>query len=361
MAETLDPLTARLATRTLELCQIPSPIGEERELADWIERWARRLYPAGQVFRHSHSIALGNFSDPRPTVGLVGHLDTVPPHPSDAPAHIDGGRIFGRGSSDMKGGLAVMMALAESLPREKLPYNLILIIYEREEGPYLESGLGPLFELQPALKSVALGIALEPTDNVVQVGCLGSIHATLRISGKSAHSARPWQGENAIHKAGPLLSDLLSLPRREVSFAGFPFYEVFSVTHAAGGRARNVVPDQFEMNLNYRFAPGKSIAAAQEEVRRQVAGRAEIEFLDLAPSGRVCSENPLFQKFLAQTGLAAASKQAWTDVARFSELGVDAINFGPGESAQAHQQGESAPAAALSVAFEKFSTFLRGS
>src|SRR5260370_10586740 len=208
MAETPDPLTARMATRTLELCQIPSPMGEEGELADWIERWARRLDPAEQAFRRSDSSALGNFSDPRPTIGLVGHLDTVPPHPSDAPAHIDGGRIFGRGSSDMKGGLAVMMALAESLPREELPYNLILIIYEREEGPYLESGLGPLFELLPALKSVALGIALEPTYNVVQGGCLGSIHATLPVSGKSAHSPRPWQGANAITKAGPWLPGL---------------------------------------------------------------------------------------------------------------------------------------------------------
>ncbi len=174
----------------------------------------------------------------------------------------------------MKGGLAVMMGLAESLPRDQLPYNLVIIFYEREEGPYLENGLGPLFEHLPALKSISLGIALEPTDNVVQVGCVGSIHATLRISGKSAHSARPWQGENAIHRAGPLLAELLSLPRREVFSGGLPFYEVFSVTRARGGRARNVVPDQFEMNLNYRFAPGKSIAEAQEDVRRCVAGRA---------------------------------------------------------------------------------------
>ena len=259
----------------------------------------------------------------------------------------------------MKGGLAVMMALAESLPREQLPYNLILIFYEREEGPYQESGLGPLFDLQPALKSVALGIALEPTDNVVQVGCLGSIHATLRISGKSAHSARPWQGSNAIHQAGPLLSELLSLPRREVSFAGFPFYEVFSITRAAGGRARNVVPDQFEMNLNYRFAPGKSISEAQEDVRRQVAGRAEIEFLDVAPSGRVCSDNRLFQKFLAVTGLAAASKQAWTDVARFSALGVAAVNFGPGENAQAHQKNESTSLALLHEGYGIVERWLR--
>ena len=361
MAHAPDSLTAGLAARTLELCRIRSPIGDEREIADWIEAWARGVYPRGEIFRHSNSLALGALSDSRATVALVGHLDTVPAHPSDAAPRSEVGRIFGRGSSDMKGGLAVMMGLAESLPRKQLPYNLVLVFYEREEGPYLGNGLGPLFELLPALKSISLGIALEPTDNVVQVGCVGSIHATLRISGKSAHSARPWQGENAIHKAGPLLSDLLSLPRREVFFSGFPFYEVFSVTRAGGGRARNVVPDQFEMNVNYRFAPGKSLAEAQEDVRRLVGGRADIEFIDLAPSGRVCTDNPLFGQLLAITQLPAAAKQGWTDVARFSEFGVDAINFGPGEAAQAHQQNESAPAAALAVAYEKLSLFLRGS
>jgi succinyl-diaminopimelate desuccinylase len=361
MAEAIDALANRLAARTLELCRIRSPVGEERELADWIEAWARKHYSHGEVFRHSHSLALGSLADSRPTVALIGHLDTVPAHPSDAAPRMAEGRVYGLGSSDMKGGLAVMTALRESLQVGQLPYNLVLIFYEREEGPYRESGLGPLFERLPQLKSISLGIALEPTDNVVQVGCVGSIHATLRIFGRSAHSARPWQGENAIHKAGPLLTELLSLPRREVSFGGFPFFEVFSVTRASGGRARNVVPDQLEMNLNYRFAPGRTLAEAQEEVRRRVAGRAEIEFTDVAPSGRVCTDNPLFQKLLALTGLPAASKQAWTDVARLAEFAVDAINFGPGETAQAHQQNESAPVSALAVAFEKLAAFLRSS
>src|SRR5262249_39001973 len=182
-----------------------------------------------------------------------------------------------------------------------------------------------------------------------------------RFSGKTAHSARPWQGVNAIHAAGPLLAELLTLPRREVSFAGFPFYEVFSVTRASGGRARNVVPDLLEMNLNYRFAPGKSAEQAKQEVEALVAGRAEIEFTDLAPSGRVCSDNRLFQKFLKITGLPAASKQAWTDVARFSAFGVDAINFGPGETAQAHQQNESASISALAVAYDNLRAFLTAS
>ncbi|HSP78290.1 MAG TPA: succinyl-diaminopimelate desuccinylase, partial [Myxococcaceae bacterium] len=306
-----------------------------------------------------HSLVLGSLQDERPTVALVGHLDTVPAHPGDREARLEGERVYGLGASDMKGGLAVMMALAEDLPRAELPVNLVVVLYEREEGPYLESGLGPLFEARPELGRVKFGIAMEPTDGVVQVGCVGSLHVTLRFHGRSAHSARPWQGENAIHKAGPLLAELLARPRREVVRDGFTFYEVMSITRASGGRARNVVPERMELNLNYRFAPGKTVEQAQQDVRELVGAAAEVEFTDLAPSGRVCADNPLYQRLMALTGLPAESKQAWTDVARFAEFGVDAVNYGPGETAQAHQANESAPIPALAVAYEKLARFLK--
>ena len=230
----MTDLATRLAQSTLSLCRISSPIGEERALADHVEAWARAHFPEREVFRLGHSLVLGRLEDPRPTVALVGHLDTVPAHPEDRPARIEGERVYGLGASDMKGGLAVMMALAEDLPRDALPVNLVWVLYEREEGPYLESGLGPLFDARPELKRVKFGIAMEPTDGVVQVGCVGTLHVTLRFKGQSAHSARPWQGENAIHKAGPLLTRLLERPRHEVVHDGFAFYEVMSLTQAAG-------------------------------------------------------------------------------------------------------------------------------
>ena len=348
-----------LAEQTLALCRIPSVIGEEAALADHVQGWAAKHFAGADIRRHSHSLVVGKLFDPRPTVALVGHLDTVPLLPNELAPHRDGARVHGLGASDMKGGLAVMMALAETLPLATLPINLLLLFYEREEGPYLESGLGPLFAHYPALGEVKFAIALEPTDNVVQVGCVGTLHATVRFRGKSAHSARPWQGVNAIHQAGALLSELAVREPRKVVQSGFEFFEVMSLTQAKGGRARNVVPDLFELNLNYRFAPGKSVEAAQADVQALVAGRAELEFLDLAPSGRVCSDNALFQALLATTGLPAAAKQAWTDVARFAAAGVDAVNFGPGETAQAHQANESAPVAALQLAYDKLSEFLR--
>lgn len=345
-------MTTSLPERALELVKLPSVIGDEAAIANHVEAWARRHYPADQVVRVSHSLVVGARRDPRPAIALVGHLDTVPAHPAGNPPRLEGDRLFGLGSSDMKGALAVMMALAESLPRATLPVNLLLVFYEREEGPFQESGLGPLFEHVPELKQLAFAVAMEPTDGAVQVGCVGSLHATLSFKGQAAHSARPWQGKNAIHAAGSLLTELEARGRVEAVAGGHTFYEVMSATLAKGGRARNVVADAFELNLNYRFAPGKTLDQAQTDVRDFVRGRCEVTFTDLAPSGRVCADNPYFQRLTALTRLPAEAKQAWTDVARFSELGVDAVNYGPGETAQAHQQGESASAAALQKSFD---------
>ena len=346
--------------RALELVQIPSVIGNEGAIADHLEAWARLTYPPEEIVRVSHSLVLGRRRDPRPTLALVGHVDTVPRHPESSPARIEGDRLYGLGSSDMKGALAVMMALAEALPRATLPVNLLLVLYEREEGPFQESGLGPLFEHVPELQGVRFAIAMEPTDGAVQVGCVGTLHATLVFPGQAAHSARPWQGKNAIHAAGPLLTELAAKERRAVIVEGHTFYEVMSATLARGGRARNVVAESFELNVNYRFAPGKAVATAQRELTDFVAGRAAVSFIDLAPSGRLCGANPWYQALQQLSGLPAEAKQAWTDVARFSELGVDAVNFGPGETAQAHQRDESASVKALQHAFETLHALLSG-
>jgi succinyl-diaminopimelate desuccinylase len=349
-----------LAQRALELVRIPSVIGGEQAIADHVEAWALTRFPREQVRRVSHSLVVGRLDDPRPSIALVGHLDTVPGHDGDGAPRLDGDRLVGLGASDMKGALAVMMALADELPLATLPVNLLLVFYEREEGPFQESGLGPLFTAAPALARLAFAVAMEPTDGAVQVGCVGSLHATLTFAGQAAHSARPWQGKNAIHAAGALLAELDARGRREVAVEGFSYFEVMSATLAKGGRARNVVPDHFELNLNYRFAPGKTLAQAQADVEALVQGRAQVRFTDLAPSGRVGAANPYARRLIALSQRPAEAKQAWTDVARFSELGVDAVNFGPGETAQAHQRGESASVPALATSFEVLSRLLRG-
>jgi succinyl-diaminopimelate desuccinylase len=349
-----------LAERALSLIRIPSVIGEERALADAVAAWAAAHYPPAEVLRVSHSFVLGRRVDPRPMLLLVGHLDTVPANPASGPARLEGDRLYGLGASDMKGAVAVMQALAEAVRREELPVNLVLVLYEREEGPFLQSGLGPLFEAAPEVKGAALAVALEPTDGAVQVGCVGSLHASLTFRGQAAHSARPWQGKNAIHAAGAFLVELDARGRRPVLAGGHTFFEVMSVTLARGGRARNVVPDALELNLNYRFAPGKSLAEAQADVLGLVAGRCEVAFTDLAPSGAVVTGNPHLDRLVALTGRPAEAKQAWTDVARFAELGVPAVNYGPGETAQAHQPEESASVSALERSLEVLLALVRG-
>ncbi len=353
----MTPLARRLAERTLELCRIPSVTGAEGPLADRLEPELRARF-GPDVVRVGHSLVAGRLDDPRPTVLLAGHLDTVPPDPADLAPHLEGDDVVGRGASDMKGGDAVMLALAGDLDLASLPYNLALVLYEAEEGLFVRNGLGPVLARLPQLCRARLAFCLEPTDGEVQVGCVGSMHARVTFRGRAAHSARPWQGTNAIHLAAPLLSELSSRERVRVDVQGFEFFEVVSATRASGGRASNVVPDAFELNLNFRFAPGKDVATAEAELRALVAGRAEVEIVDRAPAGRVCADNPLLQAFLASSGARATSKQAWTDVARLSAAGIDAVNFGPGLTAQAHQAGERVPAATLERCYLALRDFL---
>lgn len=355
-----DSLTMRLAELTCELCDIPSVTGEEKALCDHLEHWARALF-SQDVRRIGNSLVLGDLRDPRPMVALVGHLDTVPGAERDFPARFEetaeGGRVIGLGSSDMKSGDAVIMALAEDLDRAALDLNPVFVFYEREEGPFAENGLGPVLEQTPELHGCALAIVLESSDGELQMACQGSLHAQLTFDGKRCHSARPWHGDNAIYKAVPLLAELASQTPRPVEIDGFTFYEAMSITLAHGGIARNVIPDRFAVNLNFRFAPGRSIEAAVAEVERFVGGRAALEWIDRSPAGRVCAENPLYQRLARITRARQTPKQAWTDVARFAARGIDAINYGPGLTQQAHQAGEWVPLRAVVHCYERLRAF----
>jgi len=355
----LSELEEKLAALTLSLCRTPSAIGHEEAIAGTLLDWGRSVFQPESVRRIGNSLVFGRPKlDARPTIGLFGHVDTVPAHPGDREPRIEDGKIVGLGSSDMKCGLAVMMELAERLDRAALPFNLVLVMYEREEGPYLENGLGPVFDACPDLAGIDFAICLEPSDNIIQMGCCGSLHAQLRFTGKSAHSARPWQGENAIHKAGPLLAKLHAMTPVEVEVGGLRFFEVMSASLANGGRARNVVPDTMAINLNYRFAPGRSIEQAEEEVLRLVGDVAAVEFTDLAPAGAVFADHPLLRRLKERTGAEVHSKQAWTDVARLALHGIAAVNFGPGASAQAHQAGERVSIEQIAIGYRMLAKFL---
>lgn len=334
-----EDLAQRLARRTLALVRQRSVYGEERSLCDAMERWAADLFGPDRVERVGNAIAAGRPTRARPAVALVGHLDTVPAHEGDPDPHIDEGRVVGLGASDMKAGLAVALALGEDLDLDALPFDLVFVFYDKEEGPHEDSGLGPLLDRCRWLREVDLAIVAEPTDNVVQVGCVGSLHATLAFRGQSAHSARPWHGDNAIHKAAPAIAAIAAREPAEVSVGGHVFREVVSITSARGGRYRNVVPDAFEVTVNYRFAPGRRSEDAEADLRALAGPGAEVTVTDRAPSGDVPA-GPLFDHVVARAGAPVAPKQAWTDVARLAEAGISALNFGPGLTAQAHQPAE---------------------
>ena len=188
---------------------------------------------------------------------------------------------------------------------------------------------------------------------------MGSIHATLTVVGKTAHSARPWEGESAITKAAPLIAEIGALTPEEHVIDGLSFRGVFTITQARdGGRGRNIVPDRFVMNVNHRFPPDVSLEDAQKRIESIAAGRASVEFTDLSPAAMPFKNHPMTQK-LASCGVAAIErKQAWTDVARFAQLGIPAVNLGPGENAQAHQKNESTSLKLVHEGYKIFETFL---
>ena len=345
-------IAQRLNETLLWLCSIPSPIGEERALCNAVQDRMENLKIAPDIERIGESLVVAIARPPaesrphveaqarRPRIALVGHLDTV--RTENGPARIERERCFGSGASDMKSGLAAMIVLAETIPPSLLTCDLVLVFYAREEGPFEENELGPVLESSELLGALDLAVCLEPSDNRLHLGCCGSIHATLTFEGRTSHSARPWEGDNALYRAAPFLAELATRPPKESVIHGLVYRTVSTATQAKdGGRGRNVVPDRFTVNLNHRFAPDTSLEEAKRDVLALVGGRAHVEFTDLSPGAMPSVDNPLVRALVTAGVRVVEPKQAWTDVARFAARGIPAINFGPGENAQAHQKNES--------------------
>jgi succinyl-diaminopimelate desuccinylase len=330
---------SRLDETLLWLCAIPSPIGEEREICDAVQARLSKLPLGAPIRRYGESVVVPlTRGTGGPRIALVGHLDTV--RTENGPARIQGDRIFGAGSSDMKSGLAIMIELAEAGTVRGA--DLTLVFYAREEGPFAENELGPVLAQDPELSKVDLAVCLEPSDDKLHLGCMGSVHATVTFTGRTAHSARPWEGDNAVTKAGAFLAEMRELKPVECVLDGFTYRGQTTVTQARdGGRGRNVVPDRFVLNLNHRFPPDRTLDEAVAAVHALVAGRAEVEITDRSPAARPAAHHPLVQALVAAGVRGVEPKHAWTDVARFATIGVPAVNFGPGENAQAHQKNES--------------------
>jgi succinyl-diaminopimelate desuccinylase len=350
-------LAEELADLLEALVNIPSRTGEEAAIARWVgERLDARA--SGEVLRSGNSLVWRGPRRGRPLVVLAGHLDTVPG--DGIPAVRRDGRLIGLGSSDMKAGDAVLLALLERLDPARARFDLAGVFYEAEEGPLENNGLTRLLGEMPWLREARLAVLLEPTSLKAEMGCVGSMNAEVTVRGKRAHSARPWLGVNAVERAAPWLAEVTRFPTTPTTLHGVTYRETLQVTTLEAGVARNVIPDALVANLNYRFPPDRDLATAEARLRGLVPGDFEFQVIDRAPPGQVALDVPEVREFVARFGLEVAGKQGWTDVAQFSAAGVPAFNYGPGIPEQAHQQGEYCPLGNLEPAYRTLAAFLDG-
>lgn len=354
------PVTDTTLAELLEqLVNIPSVTGNEREIVDWI---TRRLAGSsrGEVLQHGLSIVWRAPRKGRPLLVLAGHTDTVPPQ-GNVGARRVGDHILGVGTTDMKSGDAVMLALAESLDLDALRFDLACVFYDAEEGPAEKNGLKRVLNESPWLRDASLAVILEPTDLALEMGCNGILNAEVRVPGVAAHSARPWQGRNAVAEGADWLREITRVPIVNHEVQGLEFRETLQVTTVRAGTARNVVPPEMVVNLNHRFPPGRTLEQAIASLRARVPEAFGFEVVDQAPPGEVCLDHPEVKRLLQMSGARVAAKQGWTDVARFTAAGVPAFNYGPGIPDLCHRADEYCPVANLGVVYENLAAFLHGS
>jgi succinyl-diaminopimelate desuccinylase len=355
-------LEAELAELTVELVNIPSVSRHETDLLERVRAWMPDSFEESVA----DAVLLYLPPSPRPasgTVILAGHVDTVPfapTHKGQSAGELADRRVWGRGACDMKGALAVMLLLARELGAGGLGSDLDVgfLFFGREEIPITDSALLPFLKSRPDLRC-DLAIVMEPTDNGVELGCLGNLNAKLVFRGRAAHTARPWLGANAIHGAVRALAPLTDLPVRDVEVGGLVFREAISITSIAGGLASNVVPDLCEVGINFRYAPNLSPQQAEARLRELLSGdRLELQIVANAPPGGVVTANALLDRLRSAADLPVGPKQAWSPVSEFTICGYEAVNLGPGDPRYAHSDEEQVAVDSLVRSFEILRAFL---
>ena len=325
----------------MAICDIESVSGNEKELADAIEE-TLKSFPHLSVVRDGNAVVASTNSG-NDRVIIAGHIDTVPVA-NNLPTqlhHFEREQaIVGRGTVDMKAGVAVMLKLATELSEPKS--DVTWIFYDNEEVDSTLNGLGRLSRNHPELLSGKFAVLCEPTSAMVEGGCNGTMRVEVRAKGKKAHSARPWMGANAIHALLPALKTLSEHEPATVNVDGLEYKESLNAVTAQSGIATNVIPDIATLMVNYRFAPDKSGAQAEALVRQWFEGY-EVEVMDVAEGARPGLNTEVAQAFIAATKTTVHPKYGWTDVARFSALGIPAVNYGPGDPSLAHADNENVP------------------
>ncbi|GAA1239740.1 succinyl-diaminopimelate desuccinylase [Microbacterium phyllosphaerae] len=350
-------LTASSVDLTRAICDIPSVSGDEKTLADAIEE-AISVYDHLEVLRHGNTIVARTNLGREQRVAIAGHIDTVPINDNvpTKDVEIDGvAHLWGRGTVDMKSGTAVQLKLAAELTEPSV--DITWMWYDNEEVEASKNGLALLAAVRPDLFRADFAILGEPSNGEVEGGCNGTMRAIVRTTGVRAHAARAWIGENAIHRAAPILARLAEYRAREIPVDGLLYRESMSAVRITGGVAGNVIPDACEVEVNYRFAPSKSAADAEAHIRNLLAG-FDVEITDAAEGARPGLDAPIAQEFVAAVGAEPRPKYGWTDVARFSALGIPAVNYGPGDPHLAHHDEERVPLAQIDAVERGLRTWL---
>ena len=331
-------LSADTVTLLEQLVNIESVSRNEGPIADAVEAALRPLRHL-TVTRHGNTVVARTSLGLPERVVIAGHLDTVPVN-ANLPAVRDGDVLRGLGTCDMKGGDAVMLRLAASVPQPNR--DLTFLFYEAEEIESEYNGLHLLSQSDPDLLRADFAILMEPSDAVIEAGCQGTLRVEVTTRGERAHTARSWKGVNAIHRAGEILDRLDAYEARKPVIDGLEYHEGLNAVFISGGVAGNVLPDVCTVQVNYRFAPDRSEAEAAAYVKEFFAG-FECEITDSAPGALPGLDRPAAKEFVQAVRGAVNPKFGWTDVARFSALGVPAVNFGPGDPMLAHKQEEFVP------------------
>ena len=346
-------LSADVVDVTAALIDISSESHHEHELADALEAALSGL--AHLTLRRSGNALIAEIGEPH--VVIAGHLDTVPAA-GNLPHRIEGDRLFGLGSVDMKGGVAIAAKLAHDVTE---PHTGVrFIFYDCEEVAAVHNGLARLADEDDAILRADLAIVMEPSNGMVEGGCQGTIRVEVRTEGERAHSARSWKGTNAIHGAAEILARLAAYQPREPIVDGLRYREGLNAVGILGGVAGNVIPDECVVTVNYRFAPDRSVPEAIDHVREVFSGY-DVTVIDEAPGARPGLDQLVVQQFVESVGVPVEPKYGWTDVARFSSAGTPALNYGPGDPTLAHTVGENVAVEQIREVYQSLRNWLSAS
>ncbi len=346
-----------LLEATAALVNIASESHQETEITDHLEARLRAV-PGLDVTRIGNNVVARTMLGRAYRLILAGHSDTVPAN-GNSVARIEGDILHGLGSADMKSGLAVFLDIAETIANPEI--DLTFVFYECEEVAARFNGLKKLLEQQPDLLAGDAAILGEPTNAIIEAGCQGTMRAKVTLRGARSHTARPWMGRNAIHRAGAVLERIAAYESRRPMIDGCEYREAVQVVHIEGGVAGNVVPDQVTLLINHRFAPDRTPAEAETFVRSLIgedvlADDADFALVDMSDGAPPSLTHPLLADLAERVGAPPVAKLGWTDVAFFAGQGIPAVNFGPGDPTIAHTAGEFVPRQDI----ERASEILRG-